>query len=477
MIEGYLGRESILIGERLDIHVSTDSASFRVNFYRIGAVPEFAGSSDWFSGRQAAAPAHPDGVADHASPAVDWGWPAYHFTPSPRWNPGVYVAFFVESPDTPHDIDPLEGFGRAFFVLRSRAPGRAPILYKISSFTWHAYNRSDGPHIERASSLYDHPVHLPDQCGHPTGHVVSMRRPGRLLGLAYWDAPFIGWLERAGYRVDFCTDLDLHLDPQLLAPYRLLLSVGHDEYWTAVMRERVERFVRAGGNVAFFSANTCWWRMHVTDDGTALVADTDHQVGDAFPHLPATDQWWTPRPDGVGSPENTLTGVSFRNGGMWPSEGPWPGDRPRTGFAVQHADHWVYEGTGLRDGRGGGPADALGAGLPLIGYECDGAAFRFDENGVARPTGADGTPEDFLILGIAVLHPVHEDIHHLRMGHWNCASREPDATGPRAATMGIHTGNGTVFTAATTDWPVIVGQDRDPAVDRVTRNVLDRLSH
>nr|MDQ3990593.1 hypothetical protein [Actinomycetota bacterium] len=247
MIEGYLGRESILIGERLDIHVSTDSASFRVNFYRIGAVPEFAGSSDWFSGRQAAAPAHPDGVADHASPAVDWGWPAYHFTPSPRWNPGVYVAFFVESPDTPHDIDPLEGFGRAFFVLRSRAPGRAPILYKISSFTRHAYNRSDGPHIERASSLYDHPVHLPDQCGHPTGHVVSMRRPGRLLDLAYWDAPFIGWLKRAGYRVDFCTDLDLHLDPQLLAPYRLLLSVGHDEYWTAVMRERVERFVRAGG--------------------------------------------------------------------------------------------------------------------------------------------------------------------------------------------------------------------------------------
>jgi hypothetical protein len=161
---------------------------------------------------------------------------------------------------------------------------------------------------------------------------------------------------------------------------------------------------------------------------------------------------------------------------MWPTEGPWPGDRPRTGFTVQHADHWVYEGTGLREGRDGGPADALGAGLPLIGYECDGAAFYYDEGGLARPTGADGTPENFLILGIMVLDPVHEDIHDLRMGHWNCATREPDITGPRAATMGIHTRNGTVFTAATTDWPVIVARGYDEGIDRVTRNVLDRLS-
>jgi hypothetical protein len=178
----------------------------------------------------------------------------------------------------------------------------------------------------------------------------------------------------------------------------------------------------------------------------------------------------------VGIPENKLTGVSFRNGGMWPTEGPWPGDRPRTGFTVQHAHQWVYQGTGLSDGRDGGAADALGAGLPLIGYECDGAAFYYDDAGLARPTGADGTPKNFLILGIMVLDPVHEDIYDLRMGHWNCATREPDITGPRAATMGIYTRTGTVFTAATTDWPVIVGQGADPAIDRVTRNVLDRLS-
>ncbi|HKR48781.1 MAG TPA: hypothetical protein VJT72_04225, partial [Pseudonocardiaceae bacterium] len=129
MIEGYFGCESIVGGEQLEIHVSTDSTSFRVDFYRIGAVNEFAGSTDWFPGRQAPAPPNPDGIAGHASPAVDWSWPNYGFTPSPHWNPGVYVAVFFESQDQSSDIDPIEGFGRAFFVLRPRILGRATILY------------------------------------------------------------------------------------------------------------------------------------------------------------------------------------------------------------------------------------------------------------------------------------------------------------------------------------------------------------
>ena len=35
-----------------------------------------------------------------------------------------------------------------------------------------------------------------------------------------------------------------------------MLSVGHDEYWSWEMRDAVEGFVAAGGNVAFFSGNT-----------------------------------------------------------------------------------------------------------------------------------------------------------------------------------------------------------------------------
>ncbi|MFI1831484.1 N,N-dimethylformamidase beta subunit family domain-containing protein [Streptomyces sp. NPDC020412] len=484
MIEGYVARESVTAGERLALHVSTDAREFRVRFYRLGEHLQFMAESGAFPGVLKEPPPHPDGVAGSASPAVDWEFPQYHFETPEEWPPGIYLAHLVPGDAARADTVPrlgdrdVEGFEREFFVVRPRRPGaHGRILYKKSTFTRHAYNRSDSADAQRAASLYDNPVYGDGTDGGRRGHKLSMRRPGGVIDLAYWDAPFVAWLERCGYAVEYCTDLDLHQDPELLAPYDLLLSVGHDEYWSAAMREHTAAHLAAGGNVAFLSANTCWWRVHLTDGDTAFVSDTDHHVAGVFPHLPATDLWWAAPPEGVGEPEDALTGVSFRNGGMWPST-EWPGDRPRDGYRVQHADHWVYAGTGLRDGSDGGPVDALGAGTPLIGYECDGAAFAYDGNGVARATGADGAPGSFLILGIHVLSPVHDDFHHPKWGHWNCVEREPGATGPRAATMGVHTvpGGGTVFTAGTTDWPVVCGREEDAGVVRVTRNVLDRLS-
>ncbi|MQS39943.1 N,N-dimethylformamidase beta subunit family domain-containing protein [Streptomyces katsurahamanus] len=483
MIEGYMGRESVTAGEVLTLHVSTDADEFRVRFYRLGDGLSFLLESEPFRGVLKSPPPHPDGGDGLASPAVDWDLEPYSFRIPGGWQPGVYLAHLVAGDERTAAAAPLlddsgiEGFEREFFVVRPRDPGRhGRILYKKSTFTRHAYNRSDNEGLPRASSLYDNPVYQEGGDGGRRGHKLSLHRPGGVIDLAYWDAPFIAWLERSGYAVEYCTDLDLHEDPELLAPYDLLLSVGHDEYWSQAMRDQVAAHVRGGGNVAFFSANTCWWRVHPTDGNTAFVSDTDHRVGDAFPHLPATDLWWPAPPDGVGAPENDLTGVSFRNGGMWASD-EWPGDRPRAGYTVQHADHWVFEGTGLRDGSDGGEPDALGAGSALIGYECDGAAFAYDENGTARATGRDGTPASFLILGVYVLDPVHESFHDLKWGHWNCPEREPSATGPRAATMGIHTAGGTVFTGGTTDWPVVCGREQDAGVVRVTRNVLDRLSH
>ncbi|MGW0536822.1 N,N-dimethylformamidase beta subunit family domain-containing protein [Streptomyces sp. NPDC003032] len=486
MIEGYVGRESVTAGDCLFLHVSTDAPLFRVRFYRLGKELDFVGESAWKPGTLHSPPVHPDGHPGRASPAVDWDWPAVSFPIPDDWNTGIYLVQFIEGGPggeeyaeyAPRlDSDSIEGFEREFFVVRPRHPGRrARILYKKSTLTRHAYNRSDRRGEERAASLYDNPVYQRGGDGAPRGHKVSLHRPGGVIDLAYWDAPFISWLERNDYAVEYCTDLDLHEDPEFLAPYDLLLSVGHDEYWSAAMRAHVEQFVRDRGNVAFLSANTCWWRVHPTEGNTAFVSDTDHHVGDMYPHLPATDLWWRPRPEGVGDPENGLTGVSFRNGGMWPSS-EWPGDRPRAGYTVQHADHWIYEGTGLRDGSDGGIPDALGAGTPLIGYECDGAAFAYDSDGIAWATGIDGSPESFLILGIHVLDPVHEDFHHFKWGHWNGAVREPAITSPRAATMGLYTAGGTVFTAGTTDWPVVCGREQDPGVVRVTRNLLDRLTH
>lgn len=66
---------------------------------------------------------------------------------------------------------------------------------------------------------------------------------------AHWDTRFIRWMARCGYAADFRTDLDIHAQPSLRQDYRLMVSVGHDEYWSEDTRDAVEDFVAGGG----------WW--------------------------------------------------------------------------------------------------------------------------------------------------------------------------------------------------------------------------
>lgn len=472
MIRGYAARDSVVAGDVLWLHVSTTGASFRVVFWRQAAVAVQVAQSGWLAGCVAPVPPHREGRPGRADPAADWGWPGYQFDVPADWPPGIYVADLRERDGA---ADPSS---RVYFVVRTQVAGaRSTILYKVATFTAHAYNGPNPDGSQGGSSLYRDTVYVAAGThGRAFGHKVSMRRPGCAAHFESWDVPFVAWLHRAGHCVEYCTDLDVHENPGLLGAYRLLLSVGHDEYWSTSLREGVETFVRDGGNAAFLGANTCWWRVHLTDDNTALMSDTDHAVGDATFHLPATDLWWAPLPDGVGSPENAITGTSFRNGGAWLG---WFTDdsRPLLGFTVQHADHWIFEGTGLCDGSGGGAADIVGDGLALVGYECDGASYEVDEHAVARSDGRDGSPQSFLILGIAVLDPIEERCYEPRTGAWTCFPREAAIMSPRAATMGVYTAGGTVFCAATTNWPVILARDADPCVDRITRNVLDRLAH
>src|SRR5207244_4833767 len=90
-----------------------------------------------------------------------------------------------------------------------------------------------------------------------------------------WELPFVRWAEREGYGFDVATNADLEDHAGLLSDrglsddtgtgYRLVLSVGHDEYWSGPMRDTVEAFIARGGNVAFFSGNTSFWQVRLED--------------------------------------------------------------------------------------------------------------------------------------------------------------------------------------------------------------------
>jgi hypothetical protein len=449
MIQGYPGRASVAPGERLVLHVATDASCFRVNICRWGdgLIPMW--QTEWL----------PAEYGPPQNPALDWRWPAYEFAIPQDWPSAVYMAHLQE----PRSAAMSVNFNCAATLFVVRGEGRSPLLYKIPLATYHAYNCTGG------GCFYVNPP----RSRTPPGSKVSLHRPGGGVGgdtygaidhynkssprqtFAHWDAPFIRWLLRNGYAPEFCTDLDIHDDPLLCDRYRLLLSVGHDEYWSETTRNRVESFIARGGNVAFFGANVCWWRIHLVDDGTAMVC---HQGG---PHG-ALDHWWPQT--GVNRPEDSLTGVSYRHGGGW-----WNGPRRTSGYVVQQPDHWAFAGTGLRRGEAFGKDTSP----PLVGYECDGAPLdRFDEaTGVAvlSPDARQcGTPPAFSVLAAGLLGADWQDLP-AREAH--VAER-----GIHAATMGVYVNGGTVFTAATTDWAQVLTSAQDPRVERVTRNVVERLS-
>jgi hypothetical protein len=293
------------------------------------------------------------------------------------------------------------------------------------------------------------------------GTRVSFDRP--LAGFfRQWELPFIAWAERQGYALDYAVNSDLEFRPEILKPYKLVLSVGHDEYWSAPMRDHVEEFITAGGNVAFFSGNTCCWQVRSEEAGRALVCYKQALVLD--PLFATNDHrllgtLWSHHL--VGRPENSLTGVGLLHGGYHRSHGQYM--EGEAAFTVHRPDHWLFASTGLRQG------DKFGGKNTIVGYECDGCEMEW-KDGLASPTHRDSTPETFVIVGTcpARWHP--DDA--LWYDHFPRDEKGGPAQG--AAVMGVYTRGGTVFTAGTTDWAHgLSGEDK--AVEGITRNVLDRL--
>ena len=158
----------------------------------------------------------------------------------------------------------------------------------------------------------------------------------------------------------------------------------------------------------------------------------------------------------VQRPENQLTGVGFLFGGYHRSHGQFMDGR--AAFEVHRPDHWLFSGTGLKRG------DHFGGKDTIVGYECDGCEIEM-RDGLPFPTGRDGTPKDFQILGTcpARWHP-DDALFYDRF--------PADRVGQ--AVMGTYTHGGTVVTVGTTDWAHGLA-GKDAAVQRITRNILQKL--
>lgn len=494
-VTGYCWPQSVAPGGTVALHLSSAGGrTVDVEVARIGARREVV----WHESVPAG-----DHPTPHHAYSQGCGWPAATtVTAGPDWRSGYYEVQLTI------DVDGKRRRDHAFFVLRPPADSPNRILLQLSTNTWYAYNDFGGRNLYTGathSSLL-RPMalgylHKPAGAGRRVTttnppdpdmntHVGYLRRHhlspyAGSAGWPDWELPFVQWAEREGYAIDVCTNADLEEHPTLVDGYRLLLSVGHDEYWSGPMRDTVEGFIARGGNVAFFSGNTAFWQVRLEDQSPEGPATTMVGYKGRFKDDPVYDTGrvgeltsiWSDHL--IGRPENQMTGVSFARGGYHRI-----GKRVTSGlggYTVHRADHWVFEGTGL------GYGDVLGAGATIVGYECDGCDFTY-RDGLPYATGSDGTPESFVILGTAPA------AHFTR----ETATRPPAPGEPSElefisgrvfgerghehrianghAVLGVYTSSagGTVITSGCTDWAHGLA-GRDPQVERITANVLDNL--
>lgn len=419
-IEGYASATSAAPGDTINFHVRAAPANrhFVMEIVRRGIDEAIVKTCE--------GDAFTPGPQDDATLAVngcDWpAVPSCATVVTAEWKSGYYVA-------------KLSSNGQETwipFIVRAAQNSKADILAKISDTTSNAYNSWGG------RGLYTTPFAPRISFDRPYDDVVGLYEKYQL--------PFIQWAQARGYAVDYCSSLDLHLNTRQLEGYRLFLSLGHDEYWSLEMRDQVEAFIAGGGNVCFFSANTCFWqiRFDFSNGARAMISYKEAEPG--HPQDPQRDdprrittQWNKPP---VNRPENSMTGVSYLDGAGWWVDPTDPARRYR-GYTVVDASHWVFDGTGLSNGDTFGAGDSVET--TILGYETD-------------ATGR-GTPQNFELLARADLRD------------WKLNGQGG------MATMGIYQRNGIVFTAATVNWSAGLTQNgHESTVDVVTKNLIDALS-
>ena len=495
-VTGYCWPQSVDPGSPVGLHLSSAGGRpVTVEIARLGAerTEVWSGTVD---------------VGDHPTPpdadASGCDWPAAtSVTPGDDWASGYYEVRLTI------DVDGRQRRSHAFFVVRPTEASTNTILLQLTTNTWHAYNDfaghnlyNGGTHASLQRPMAPGYLYKPPGAGrrvtavHPNDPELSAHIGYKLIhhlsnwagsaGWPDWEWPFLAWAERNGYGIDVVTNADLDEHPTIVDRYRLLLSVGHDEYWSGPMRDTVESFIARGGNVAFFSGNTSLWQVRLEEpvDGVATV-----MVGykGQFKSDPVYDTDRVAELTSIWSdhlierPENHMTGVSFTRGGYHRIA------RRVTngagGYTVYRPDHWMFEGTSVDYG------DVLGASATTVGYECDGCDYTVVD-GLPHPTGSDGTPSSFQIL--AMVPAVHSTRANASRP---LAANEPSEIeflasrvfGTRdesaitrisagQAMLGTYTspGGGTVVTSGSTDWAHGLA-GRDEQIEQITRNVLDRL--
>jgi hypothetical protein len=314
-IEGYASLTSVNAGGQISFFVNTAESQYRFEMFRLG----------WYGGvgaRQVIAAVTLAGTSqtipspDPVTGLAECRWiNPYIVTTPATWVSGIYVV----------KLTGLTSGAQSYIPLVVRNDRRvSAYLFQECVTTYQAYNNWGGKSLYGSNSTgsvpavkvsFDRPYGLAtDLYGYGLGSGDLLRTS------AAWEYNMLRFLEKEGYDVAYCTDVDTHENPSQFSYIKAFLVVGHDEYWSWEMRTNTEQARDAGVGLGFFSGNSCYWQIRFETDSNAvadrtIVAYKDNWMSDPYytsgnpAQTPYITRAW--RQNCCKPPENEMMGVMF----------------------------------------------------------------------------------------------------------------------------------------------------------------------
>ncbi len=451
-ILGYMWHKWVRAGEKSEYRIHSPEEC-RVTLWRYGLEKELVRILNWHGEHspRASVQVTPDG--DYSQGGVEWNRVGY-----------------VSSQHSQHVIAPersglyyihLEGkSGAEFSFPWVVAPNEssAPIAVLASTNTWNAYNNFGGrsnyinpnglPPVPAVNVRRENPRYranvmreffpqnacppLSFERPEPFNHIaLATRVTDPIRGrneshLAPTEWRLLGWLEREGYSYDLYADYQLHDGTLQLDAFKILILNTHPEYWSGEMYYRVKEWVfERGGKLMYLGGDGI-------DGPIEFLGDAAMRHSNPFENVDISGA----NPEGT---EEIRFDVPFESpakllGVVLTTEGIMSG----APFRVFDESHWVFEGTGLKNG------DLFG--IESLHERAHGGASGHETDKISRSSP--------------------KDLAHLAKGI------NPDNGG---SDMVYHetTSGGAVFSVGSITYPACLLVDAN--LSQVTRNVIERF--
>jgi len=356
---GYAWPKCVRAGEKSEFRVHSPEA-YHLTLWRYGWEKELVREVGWFDehGPRATIQITPDG--DYTQSGVQWNKHGYA-------NPALLQ--YVVAPERGglyyFHARTNSGLFYSFPWVVAPAKPKAKIAVLLGNITWNAYNAFGGrsnyiqadrlPDVPTANARLElHRYTEPNYINYdkenydplsferpetinvvPQDEVVTNPIEGRTAcHLAPTEWRLLGWMEREGFAHDVYSETQLHEGILNLDDYQILVLGPHPEYWSRTMYYKVKDWVHnRGGKLLYLGGNGLNCEVEFLDPDRMVVHNGDERV--------RIERGLESRFHTRAESEANLLGIVFTYDGIMTS----------APYEVLASDHWIYQGTGLRNGQ------------------------------------------------------------------------------------------------------------------------------